>query len=80
MLNKNKVLICSETFWSYAKQVYPMFGNWHLKDPFIQKITRKKIGLEFIETKYKQESFNTIFIFKIVNRKKYAFAKIKYGI
>jgi len=75
-----EALIDTDVFWSYAKVVYPMEANWHLLDHRIQKITKKEIGLEFIETAFKPESQDIEFRFKIVDRKKYAFAKIKYGI
>ena len=77
---KNKVIISSETFWKYANKIYPINIDWHLRDPSMQIITREKTGLEFVETIFADLSDNTNFVFKIVDKKKYTFAKIKYGI
>jgi hypothetical protein len=75
-----EVFIDTDVFWSYAKVVYPMEVDWHLIDHRIQKITKKEIGLEFIDTRFKPESQDFQFRFKIIDRRKYAFAKIKYEI
>jgi hypothetical protein len=75
--------INSSKFWINLKTVYNHNANWHLADKKIQKITKEKLGLKFIETCYSDEidrPYDSIFLFEIVDQDKFLWAKIKYGI
>lgn len=75
--------INSSKFWINLKTVYNHKTDWHLADKKIQKITKEKLGLKFIETCYSDEidrPYDSIFLFEIVDQDKFLWAKIKYGI
>jgi hypothetical protein len=73
--------IATETFWERVKDIYPNHGDWHLLDCRIQKITKKQMGLQFIDAVFSDKSSSEFaFEFRVVNEKRYIFAKLKYGI
>ena len=76
------VEIESGVFWQFAKKNYPIEQNWHLLDNRIQKITKNLLGLEFIQAIFSNHNYFecTVFQFKIINKKKYLWAKIKHGV
>ena len=68
-------------FWSFATKIYPMEQDWHLLDHRIQKITINLLGLEYIETQFDSDlnSQKCFFKFRITNKKKFLWARLKYG-
>jgi hypothetical protein len=75
--------ILSSDFWNKLRIIYPIFKNWHLQDARIQKITKTSLGLKFIETKFSDKidkPYDSIFQFKILNKKKFLWAKLKYDL
>lgn len=76
--------IYSNEFWNNLRHLYPVEKQWHLKDSKIQKISKSILGLQFVETRYDEDEFgnphSAIFLFKIINRHTFTWAKMKYGI
>ena len=75
--------ILSSDFWNKLRIVYPIFKNWHLQDARIQKISKSSLGLKFINTKFSDKidkPYDTIFLFKIINKEKFLWAKLKYDL
>ena len=72
----------SSVFWKNM-DIYDHALDWHLGDERIQKITKKKLGIKYIDTIFSQEinhPYHSKFLFKILDKKKFLWAKIKYGI
>jgi hypothetical protein len=75
--------ITSDEFWFKLKGVYPVHENWHIEDKRIQDISKRELGLRYIETIYTDKidrPYSSIFKFKIVNKQNFLWAKMKYGI
>ena len=77
--------IPTDTFWKCAKDFYPVKGEWHLLDYKIQNISKKILGLAFLESTYSLKMDDgdisgVFFKFKVINLKKFTWARMKYGI
>ena len=78
----NEYRIESNIFWKNLSGIYDHTLDWHLSDSHIQKITEKNLGLRYINTTYGEKTWDvsSYFIFKIANKERLLWAKIKYGI
>ncbi len=77
-----KYEIPSSVFWKNLKEEYDISGDWHLADKRIQSVTKKKLGLKYLDTDFIDLSnvYDTYFIFEVVNYEKFLWARLKYGI
>lgn len=78
-----KYEIEANTFWRSITGIYNHGLDWHLADEKIQKISKKNLGLRYIETTQSEEidkPYDFIFVFEVVNHDKLLWAKLKYGI
>jgi len=75
--------IPSSKFWSKINDVYNQGLDWHLSDQKIQVLTKKKLGLKYLDTVYDGDissPYSSEFLFEIVDPDKLLWAKLKYGI
>jgi hypothetical protein len=75
--------IPSSKFWHTTKSVYNHGLDWHLSDEKIQSLTKKKLGLKYLDTVYDDDissPYSSEFLFEIVDQDKLLWAKLKYGI
>jgi hypothetical protein len=75
--------IKSTIFWNNLKNVYNYGHNWHLADKKIQMVSRKKLGLKYIDTIYDDHidsPYASVFLFEVVNQEKLLWARLKYAI
>ena len=75
--------IKSSTFWKNLKEIYNYGHNWHLADKKIQSISKKKLGLKYIDTVFNEDinhPDDSEFVFEIVDQEKLLWARLKYGI
>lgn len=78
--------ITSDQFWDNQELISlydNVLGNyWALLDEPAQQVT-KQLGMEFIHCDFSEivnhVSKNTIYKFKVVNKQKFLWARIKYG-
>lgn len=78
-----KYEIVSSVFWKNLSSEYNYGQNWHLADKKIQKITKNKLGLKYVDTVFSSENitpYTSIFIFEVVDQEKLIWARLKYGI
>jgi hypothetical protein len=75
--------IPSSKFWRATDGVYNHGLDWHLSDEKIQSLTKKKLGLKYLNTVYDADvssPYSSEFLFEIVDQDKLLWAKLKYGI
>ena len=75
--------IRSSIFWKNLKGVYDHADDWHLADKKIQSITKKNFGLIYIDTVFDDDidhPYGSEFLFKIVNKEKFLWSRLKYEI
>lgn len=75
--------IPSSKFWRATDAVYNHGFDWHLSDKKIQALTKKKLGLKYLDTVYDNDissPYASEFLFEIVDQDKLLWAKLKYGI
>ena len=75
--------IKSSTFWKNLKGIYNHGLDWHLSDKKIQALSKAKLGLKYLDTVFNDDidhPYDSEFLFEIVNKEKFLWAKLKYGI
>jgi hypothetical protein len=75
--------IPSSKFWHKTNDVYDFGLDWHLSDKKIQVLTKKNLGLKYLDTIFDNDissPYASQFVFEVVNKEKFLWAKIKYGI
>ena len=75
--------IPSSKFWRATDGAYNHGLDWHLSDEKIQSLTKKKLGLKYLDTVYDDDissPYSSEFLFEIVDQDKLLWAKLKYGI
>ena len=72
--------ISSSKFWHRTNDVYDFGLDWHLSDEKIQVLTKKKLGLKYLDTVFNSSPYVSEFLFEIVDQDKLLWAKLKYGI
>jgi hypothetical protein len=75
--------ISSSKFWHRTNDVYDFGLDWHLSDEKIQVLTKKNLGLKYLDTVFNNDissPYVSEFLFEIVDQDKLLWAKLKYGI